>query len=207
MRDRIEPLMPADPARGRRWADHRRTLEANAWKLAVRVRPGTVVGLGLTTSAAGCVVMGAVGNGTAFLVTGVTVTAAGVGTVALLATDIVLAAAPPERAGAASAVAETSTELGAALGIASLGTLSTVFLRTGLPSGTPAADTLGDALREARDHGTTAVSAVREAFAQSLQLTLLTAAAVLVATAAASFLALRNIRIGEEHNTEADRLT
>lgn len=32
MWDRIEPLMPADPARGRRWADHRRTLEAIAWK-------------------------------------------------------------------------------------------------------------------------------------------------------------------------------
>ncbi len=32
MRVRIEPLMPADPIRGRRWADHRRTLEAIAWK-------------------------------------------------------------------------------------------------------------------------------------------------------------------------------
>ncbi|QUI34711.1 IS5 family transposase [Streptomyces alfalfae] len=29
---RIEPLLPADPVRGRRWADHRRTLEAIAWK-------------------------------------------------------------------------------------------------------------------------------------------------------------------------------
>lgn len=29
---RIEPLMPADPVRGRRWADHRRTFEAIAWK-------------------------------------------------------------------------------------------------------------------------------------------------------------------------------
>ncbi|MFE7509671.1 IS630 family transposase [Streptomyces sp. NPDC057540] len=29
---RIELLMPADPVRGRRWADHRRTLEAIAWK-------------------------------------------------------------------------------------------------------------------------------------------------------------------------------
>ncbi|MFF3389969.1 IS5 family transposase [Streptomyces sp. NPDC002669] len=29
---RIEPLMPADPVRGRRGADHRRTLEAIAWK-------------------------------------------------------------------------------------------------------------------------------------------------------------------------------
>ncbi|KUH38225.1 transposase [Streptomyces kanasensis] len=32
MWDRIEPLMPADPVRGRRWAGHRRTLEAIAWK-------------------------------------------------------------------------------------------------------------------------------------------------------------------------------
>nr|WP_281194324.1 IS5 family transposase [Streptomyces yerevanensis] len=32
MWDRIEPLMPTDPARGRRWANHRRTLEAIAWK-------------------------------------------------------------------------------------------------------------------------------------------------------------------------------
>ncbi|MGW3714374.1 IS5 family transposase [Streptomyces albogriseolus] len=32
MWDRIEPWMPADPVRGRRWADHRRTLEAIAWK-------------------------------------------------------------------------------------------------------------------------------------------------------------------------------
>ncbi|MFE9417054.1 IS5 family transposase [Streptomyces griseofuscus] len=32
MWDRIGPLMPADPVRGRRWADHRRTLEAIAWK-------------------------------------------------------------------------------------------------------------------------------------------------------------------------------
>jgi transposase len=32
MWDRIKPLMPADPVRGRRWANHRRTLEAIAWK-------------------------------------------------------------------------------------------------------------------------------------------------------------------------------
>ncbi|MGW5930517.1 IS5 family transposase [Streptomyces anulatus] len=32
MWDRINVLMPADPVRGRRWADHRRTLEAIVWK-------------------------------------------------------------------------------------------------------------------------------------------------------------------------------
>lgn len=34
MWDRIEPLMPPDPVRGRRWADHRRTLEAIAGSTA-----------------------------------------------------------------------------------------------------------------------------------------------------------------------------
>jgi transposase len=32
MRERIAPLMPADPVRGRRWANHRRTVEAIASK-------------------------------------------------------------------------------------------------------------------------------------------------------------------------------
>ncbi|MEV6250671.1 IS5 family transposase [Streptomyces sp. NPDC051742] len=32
MWDRLEPLMPPNPVRGPRWADHRRTLEAIAWK-------------------------------------------------------------------------------------------------------------------------------------------------------------------------------
>ncbi|MEU3529320.1 IS5 family transposase [Streptomyces sp. NPDC038707] len=32
MWQRVEPLMPANPVRGRRWADHRRTLEAIVWK-------------------------------------------------------------------------------------------------------------------------------------------------------------------------------
>ncbi|WP_371917084.1 transposase [Streptomyces sp. IMTB 2501] len=32
MWDRIEPVIPADPVPGRRWADHRRTIEAIAWK-------------------------------------------------------------------------------------------------------------------------------------------------------------------------------
>ncbi len=32
MWDRLELLMPADPVRGRRWADYRRMLEAIAWK-------------------------------------------------------------------------------------------------------------------------------------------------------------------------------
>ncbi|MFB8415297.1 MFS transporter [Streptomyces albidoflavus] len=178
-----------------------------AGQLAVRLHPGTVVGLGLTTAATGCIITSAAGSGMALLVTGTTVTGVGVGTVALLATDIVLAAAPPERAGAASAVAETSTELGAALGIASLGTLSTVLFRTRLPDPVPAAATLTEALHDAHSHGAAAISAVRGAFTDSLQLTLLTAAVLLLGAATASFLVLRGICPGKTKHTETDQLT
>jgi MFS transporter, DHA2 family, multidrug resistance protein len=47
-----------------------------------------------------------------------------------LATDLTVGAAPPERAGAASALAETSAEFGGALGIAILGVIGTAVYRS-----------------------------------------------------------------------------
>jgi len=47
-----------------------------------------------------------------------------------LATDIMVSMAPPERAGAASSVSETSSELGGALGIAALGIIGTAVYRS-----------------------------------------------------------------------------
>ena len=46
-----------------------------------------------------------------------------------LANDLVVGAAPPERAGAAAAVSETSAEFGGALGIAILGSIGTAVYR------------------------------------------------------------------------------
>ncbi|MFJ1787050.1 hypothetical protein ACIOML_22395 [Streptomyces anulatus] len=43
MWDRIEPLIPADPVRGRRWADHRRTLEAIAAGPSPRTTPSAAL--------------------------------------------------------------------------------------------------------------------------------------------------------------------
>src|SRR5262249_6551019 len=67
--------------------------------------------------------------------------------------DLVLGSAPPERAGAASGLSETSTELGGALGIAILGSLGAIVYRSqvahALPAGiaAPAAsDSLGGAV-------------------------------------------------------------
>jgi MFS transporter, DHA2 family, multidrug resistance protein len=47
-----------------------------------------------------------------------------------LTTDMIVGSAPPERAGAASAISETGCEFGGALGIALLGSLGTALYRS-----------------------------------------------------------------------------
>src|SRR5258707_10511951 len=83
----------------------------------------------------------------------------GISPVFILATDIIVGSVPVERAGAASAISETSSELGGALGIAILGSIGTAVYRgamaTGVPDGVPseaaavAKATLGGAVAEA----------------------------------------------------------
>jgi DHA2 family multidrug resistance protein-like MFS transporter len=55
--------------------------------------------------------------------------ALGVGPVLTLSTDLIVGAVPPERAGSAAAIAETSSELGGALGIAIMGSLAIAVYR------------------------------------------------------------------------------
>jgi len=54
------------------------------------------------------------------------VVALGIAPALTLSTDMIVSSAPPERAGAASALSETGTEFGGAMGIALLGSLGTV---------------------------------------------------------------------------------
>ncbi len=78
-----------------------------------------------------------------------------------LTNDLIIGAAPPERAGAASAISETGAELGGALSIAVLGTIGTAIYRNqvteDLPAGVPpeqadaAQETLGGAVAVAED--------------------------------------------------------
>ncbi len=78
----------------------------------------------------------------------------GIGLSETATNDAILAAVPPERAGAASAVSETAYETGAVLGTAVLGGLVSAVYRATvvLPGGTPAAagETLGAAVDAAR---------------------------------------------------------
>ncbi|MBV9282226.1 MAG: MFS transporter, partial [Chloroflexi bacterium] len=95
------------------------------------VRPGVIVAGGLLIAAAGLLVLtrAGVSSGLAVIVTGSSLVGFGVGPVGTLGTDLVVGSAPVERAGAASGVSETSTELGGALGIALLGSLGTAIYR------------------------------------------------------------------------------
>src|SRR6266487_2948257 len=131
--------------------------------LAGRVRPGLVMAGGLGLAAVGFGLLTELGTdraaGLAVLVTGSVVFSLALAPVDTLATDLAVGSAPPERAGAASALAETSAEFGGALGIAILGVVGTAAYRGqmahALPAGVPpqaaaaARDTLGGAVAAA----------------------------------------------------------
>ena len=121
------------------------------------VRPAFVMSGGLALTAVGFLVLSQVhGGGLAALVTGSVLFSLGLAPVFTLATDMMVGTAPPERAGAAAAVSETSSELGGALGIAILGSIGTAVYRrvmagTEIPALTPEAgrvarDTLAGAV-------------------------------------------------------------
>jgi DHA2 family multidrug resistance protein-like MFS transporter len=64
-------------------------------------------------------------DGPGLLMAGMLVQSIGMAPLFTLTNDLIIGSAPPERAGAASGISETASELGGALGIALLGTLAT----------------------------------------------------------------------------------
>jgi MFS transporter, DHA2 family, multidrug resistance protein len=97
-----------------------------------RVRPVIVMSIGLALAAIGFAALTQVDRPSALavLVIASIVYSLGLAPVFTLATDMIVGAAPPERAGAASALSETGSEFGGALGIAILGSIGTAVYRT-----------------------------------------------------------------------------
>ncbi len=96
------------------------------------IRPGFVVAGSLVLSAAGYLMLAWVGPGApgvALVVAGLSLAYLGNGVIAALGTDLVIGAAPPEKAGSASAMSETVQDLGVSIGIALLGSLATAVYR------------------------------------------------------------------------------
>ncbi|GAB3955267.1 MFS transporter [Streptomyces sparsus] len=177
--------------------------------IARSVRPGYVMAVGLLVAAGGLLVLtqADAASGLAAVVSGSAVMGLGLGPMAALATDLAVGAAPPERAGAASAISETGTELGAGLGIALLGSVGFAVYRNQIadtmPDGVPAdaahvaQDTLGGAVATATELpgvlGTELLTAAREAFVQGLHLTAVVGAVISVGLAVLAAVLLRQV--------------
>jgi len=153
-----------------------------------------LVPVGLVTAAAGFVVCTRLGAGSAesLLLVAAVLIGAGIGLSETVTNDAILAAAPADRAGAASAVSETAYELGAVLGTAVLGSVLNGVYRAGivLPAGAgpEAAQTLGGATDVAGSlpapAGDALLASARQAFTLGVDVTAGVGAAVLLLVAA-----------------------
>ncbi|MEE1758246.1 MFS transporter [Streptomyces sp. SP17KL33] len=178
--------------------------------VARRVRPAFVVGSGLLVAAAGYGALSQVpsSSGLALLVTGNFAVGLGLGPMMTLSTDLILNSAPPEKAGAASAMSETSGELGMALGIAVIGSVGNAVYRSevtgAVPAGAPteaaegARDTLGGAVdlaaRLPEAAGADLLDAARAAFTEGLHVNAAISGCVLVAVAVLTMIVQRHVR-------------
>src|SRR6478736_2881779 len=95
--------------------------------LVRKVRPGFVVAGGLLLSAAGyfLVAFGDHSQGPSLLLAALLVLCLGVGAAETISNDLILGAAPADKAGAAAAISETGYEVGSLLGTAILGSILT----------------------------------------------------------------------------------
>jgi DHA2 family multidrug resistance protein-like MFS transporter len=186
--------------------------------LARRAAPVAVMSAGLVLSAIGFGLLTRVdgGTGLALLVAAAVVFSLGLAPVDTLATDMAIGAAPPERAGAASAVTETSAEFGGALGIAILGVLGTAVYRGQVADGVPAGvqgeaaaaarDTLGGAVAVAArlpdPAGAALLEAAREAFTAGLHAVGAVSAVAALVFAGLVAALLRGVRAGQRPDAE-----
>ena len=153
-----------------------------AARLARRVPVRRLIGGALALAAAGfgSLALLGVGAGPAAVVVGMAVAGMAVALVETLTTDLILESVPAGRAAAAAAISETGFELGGALGVAVLGSVSALVYRAGLPAGTPG-ETLGGTLSASSDPAVAAAAA--GAFTTSLAVVGAVAAAVLAGAA------------------------
>ena len=177
-------------------------------RLARRFRPEFVLGFGMLVAAGGIALFtqatGA--GGVAFVVAGMSIAAFGMGPQGVLCTEMVVGSVPPRKAGAASAMSETSGEFGIAMGIAVFGSVGTAAYRervavpgqVGGEAAALASDSMAGALRAA---GTLpgpladdVLTTARDAFTSGLHTVAVIGAAVVVVFAVVGMVALRRNR-------------
>jgi MFS transporter, DHA2 family, multidrug resistance protein len=176
--------------------------------LAGRMRPTNLIACGFALAAIGFVILTQVArwHGPSVVMTGYVILSLGLAPVFTMATDLIVGTAPPERAGVASGLSETSSELGGALGIAVLGSLVAAIYRglmsSAVPAGVPASaaetarDTLGGAVAISGSlqelAGAALLEAARGAFTEAVVLTAAVSAALAVVAAIVTATLLRD---------------
>ncbi|MQY09491.1 MFS transporter [Actinomadura macrotermitis] len=162
---------------------------------------------GLLLSATAFALFTLVGVGTSYwlMVPVMILSGLGMGMALTVTGDTVLASVPKQRSGAASAISETATELGGALGMAVLGSVlnavyrSTVDLPAGLPAqaASAARDSLAGALQAAPALPAALADqvghAARAAFMDGMHAAMLCSAAFAALVAVAALFTLRNV--------------
>ncbi|MEV4165746.1 MFS transporter [Nonomuraea dietziae] len=165
--------------------------------LTGRIRPVVLMSAGAAFAVSGPILLTQVDSNPVILVSGSVLLFAGLTPFMALGTNLVVGAAPPERAGAASAISETGAELGGALGIAVLGSIATgvygSYMIGHTPDGVPAKvaevarETLPAALQAAQrlpeSLGIPLAQTARDAFAHSLHVHALITIPLLIALA------------------------
>ena len=160
--------------------------------ISERVRPEVVTFTGMIVAATGFALLALVpSDGLTLLAIGSFAFSIGLAPVVTLATDAIVGAAPAAQAGIASAISETSSELGGALGIAMLGSFGTAVYRwkAGAPRGTPAATLSGAISLAARLHGgarADLLRTARAAYADAFAMTVLACCVIVLLTAFAA---------------------
>ena len=188
-------------------------------RIVSRISSASAITGGLVVAAVGFAILTQVSGDASLptLVAGSVVLALGLAPVFTLAADMMVSAAPPERAGAAAGISETSSEFGGALGIAVLGVVGTALYRgevaDAVPAGLPseaaggARDSLGGAIAAGHELPSPVagklVDAASDAFTQALQLAATLSAAVLVAAAVLAWTLLT--RAGRPEPEEEER--
>ncbi|HEY4459779.1 MAG TPA: MFS transporter [Pseudonocardiaceae bacterium] len=188
--------------------------------IARRLRPAYVIGIGLMISAAGFVVLTQVSPHSSLVVTviGVVVATVGIAPTWVLGTDLIVGSVPPEKAGAAAALSETSSELGVALGVAILGAIGVAVYRGDIgghiPAGVPAhaaqasGDTLVGAISSAAHLptrlATSLIDAAQSAFTHGFAVAAIASVPVLILLSALSVVLLRNLNAAENSELPLD---
>ncbi|MFC5149343.1 MFS transporter [Streptomyces aureoversilis] len=181
-----------------------------AGRAARRFSVRSVVTGGLAAIGVALAVLVWLESDTAYPVLGATLLVVGVGAgfSFTVTADVILSSVPKEQAGAASAVSETAYELGAALGIALLGSIVTgVYRDFTVPAGVPEAtaaqsrESLGGAVEATSalpaDQATGLLTSAQDAFVDGLQIASGVGAVVLLATAVAAWFLLRGQKLEE----------